>query len=130
MADVMPWDAWADAIDDLAAERGKSINVYRSPSEQVAAPAILIRPDSPWQTAADADMPFAQIAERYAAVCLVASTDPLSNQADLRDLVRLARDAAIAATFRWTQTSGISPSEADGVEYLASVVRATWGARD
>lgn len=126
----MPWDAWADAVDDLAAERGKSINVYRSPSDQVAAPAILIRPDSPWQTAADADMPFAQIAERWVAVCLVASTDPLSNQSDLRDLVRLARDAAIAAAFHWTQTSGISPSEADGVEYLASVVRATWGARD
>ena len=128
---MLPWEILGEAIDALASERGISVNVYQAPAASIAAPGIVIRPDAPWMQAAGDQQPFGNMAERYALVCVVSSNDPLSNIADLRELVRLARDAADGVrAFRWVDTSGVTSSEADGVEYLATIVRATYSAED
>lgn len=121
----------ASAIELLAVERELGVNVYEAPPAQLVAPAIVIRPDSPWMTVASDDQPFGRISERYAAVAVAQAGDPVSAKDLLRDLVRLARDAALGLRrWSWTDTSGIAAAEDSGVDYLASTVRVSYSADD
>lgn len=123
----------ASAIAELADTRGVPVNVYEAPPVSLVAPGVSIAPDDPWMVAATDDQPFGRIAENYVAVAVAATGDPESAKDQIRDLVRLIRDAADQPGMRrwaWTSTSGIRPAEDSGTIYLAATVKLTYSADD
>lgn len=126
-----PAEDLASAIIDLAAERDIVADVHEAPPAQLVAPCLVVTTDSPWMLAPDLDQPFGRYAERYRVIVVASASDPRSAQAMLRDLVRLARDAADSlASWHWNETGGIAAAEDSGIDYLAATVSVTYSAEE
>ena len=116
---------FADAIRIAADADDVDVNVQPAPVSQIEAPLILVRPDDPWMLLAPDDHPMTRYAEQYVALCIVPSGDPLSAVATLRELAQLARDTADAIGWAWRETSGVTPFQDSGVDYLGVIVSVT-----
>lgn len=114
---TQPWDEFADALREFL---DGSANVYAAAGTQIAAPAIVLRPDDPWIVPDG----FAWNKETYVAVCIALASDPASSIATLYRLVR----SVIAATadaegFALVDVSGPVVDESTGGPFLAARVR-------
>jgi len=96
-------------------------NIYPSPTDKVEAPAIVIRPDSPWMQ----PNRFCAELESYNAVCVVTASTPSDGIAMLR-LLSLAIIDVLESPWDWVSVEGPVIDESTGVPFMASRVRLTY----
>jgi hypothetical protein len=117
---VTPWDTLAGlltaALVDVDDE--PTVNVYPTPTEQVVADAVVIRPDTPWIAPGDVWMG----EERYAVVCLVSAGTPADGLARLHSIVHTVLDAARSASWEFDNVSPPVVDESTGTPFLAATV--------
>jgi hypothetical protein len=97
------------------------LNVYAAPSEKIKAPAVVIRPDTPWL----APSRFCFDEERYAAVAVVSANTPEDGIAMLRSVL-LKIVEALPSPWAWEQAEGPVIDETTGVPFLAARLRLTY----
>jgi hypothetical protein len=113
--DVGAWDDLATALE--GAELGA--NVYPAASDQIRAPAIVIRPDDPWITPGPA---FGGLTEHYLALAAAPAGDPISAQSTIHGLVTGIVDA-LPDGFALVDVGAIALDESTGTPLLAARVR-------
>lgn len=128
-ADGQPWDQLADQIATALEAADLEANVYAAPTLTFAVPAILIRPDEPWQEGAAENEPLSTRRERYAVICIVNASDPPDAYALMRRLA-LACIAAEGDGWIWESTGMPVGSEDSGITYLGATLRFTFSAED
>ena len=106
-----------DGLEDLPS----GLNLYSEPTEKIEAPAIVVRPDSPWM---EPDR-FCFDLEHYSAICVVTASTPGDGIALLRTL-SLAIIAALVAPWDWVNVEAPLIDETTGVPFLANRVRLTY----
>ena len=109
---------WVDLAELLAAA-ATDANVYPTPTEQVVADAIVIRPDTPWIANSGAAW-FGE--ERYAAIALVSASTPNDGLARLHELVHIIMDTARAGSWEFDSVTPPVVDESTGTPFLASTV--------
>lgn len=93
-------------------------NIYLAPANQIVAPAIVLRPDTPWMEQSR----FCAELERYVAICVVSASTPGDGIALLRTL-SLAILSALAPPWDWESVDGPVIDESTGTPFLANRVR-------
>ena len=112
---MIPSDELVEALlsDDLL-----GANVYPAPAEQIAAPAVVLRPDEPWITKGRPEV------ERYAAVAVVTASSPAQGIAELHRIVhRVMADALSLSGWAWVEVGTAIIDESTGTPFLAARVR-------
>jgi hypothetical protein len=128
-APAAPWVAFAETIIDALAEAERFVNVYPLPTEGIAIPAIVIRPDEPWMEGVTEDEPFATRRERYAVVLVTSSATASDGTVALRDMAKLVMGCE-GAGWRWMETTAPVVTAANGVDYLACTMHWLLSAED
>jgi hypothetical protein len=104
-------------IDDMP----DGLSVYAAPSEKVNAPAIVIRPDTPWISPDK----MCHDLERYAAIVVVTANTPEDGIALLRSMLLKIIDALVSP-WNWVQAESPVIDETTGVPFLAARLRLTY----
>ena len=94
------------------------LNIYPAPEQNIVAPAVVIRPDTPWL----APDRFCFDMERYAAVVVVTASTPADGIALLRSMLLLII-GALVSPWDWEQADGPVVDETTGVPFLAARLR-------
>ena len=96
-------------------------SVYRGPTDNILAPAVVIRPDEPW---VEPDR-FCHDLQRYVAIVLVTASSPEDGIARLYEMARAIIEAVDAAESGWSWVSVGSAliDESTGAAFLAAPVR-------
>lgn len=110
-----PWVDLATLLE--AADTGA--NIYPTPEEQVVAPAIVVRPDTPWIGNSDS---FWSGEERYAVVALVTASTPGDGLAALHELVHAIMETAREASWEFDSVTAPVVDETTGTPFLAATV--------
>lgn len=126
---TQPRELLATGLTEAATAADVDVNVYAQPpaSGSLAVPALVIRPDNPWRTAADRQQPFGRVTERYVVVAVVPSSGDAVDS--LRELVRLVDSIGLEG-WRWTETGGIMQASEGAIDYLAATVRLAYSNRE
>lgn len=111
----LPSDELAAA---LLADGTLGANVYAAPAEQIAAPAVVLRPDEPWITKGRPEV------ERYAAVAVVTASSPAQGIRELHRIIHHIIDAAVPLEgWGWAEVGAAIIDESTGSPFLAARVR-------
>ena len=97
------------------------LNIYPAPTQKVVAPALVIRPDTPWIS----QDRFCYDLERYAVIAVVTASSPTDGIALLRDMF-LRVIGALVSPWDWEQAEGPVIDETTGVPFLAARLRLTY----
>ncbi len=104
-------------IDDMP----DGLSVYAAPQESITAPAVVIRPDTPWISP---DRMCYDL-ERYAAVVVVTANSPAEGIALLRSMLLKIIDA-LTSPWNWVEAQSPVVDETTGVPFLAARLRLTY----
>lgn len=97
------------------------VNIYAFPTDKVEAPAIVIRPDTPWF--APSSFCFAE--ERYLAICAVSANTPGDGIVLLR-LLTLAIIGGLVEPWDYDTADGPIIDDTTGQPFLANRIRLTY----
>lgn len=117
----------ADPAGDLAAliadisGMPDGLNIYAAPSEKITAPAVVIRPDTPWLVPDH----FCYDLERYAVIVAVSANTPADGIVMLRSVL-LKIIAALESPWKWVQAESPVIDETTAVPFLAARLRLTY----
>jgi len=116
-----------DPAADLAAliadisDMPAGLSVYAAPSEKITAPAVVIRPDTPWISPDK----FCHDLERYTAVVVVTANTPEEGIGLLRSMLLKIIDALVSP-WNWVEAQGPVVDQSTGVPFLAARLRLTY----
>ena len=117
----------SDPAGDLAAliadidDMPEGLSVYAAPSEKITAPAVVIRPDTPWISPDH----FCYDLERYTAIAVVTANTPEEGISLLRSIL-LKIIAALVSPWNWVEAQGPVVDQSTGVPFLAARLRLTY----
>ena len=109
-----PWDTLAASLELAEPD----VNVYPTPDDNVSAPAIVIRPDTPWIEPGSYEIDD----ERYAAIALVTASTPEDGLAALHTLVHSIAHVARTEGWEFVSVSAPAVDESTGTPFLAATV--------
>lgn len=114
----------ADPIGDLVAlladieDMPEGLNIYAAPEETITAPALVIRPDTPWLSPDK----FCYDLERYIVIAVVSASTPTDGIVMLRSMM-LNTIAALVSPWDWDDVGGPVIDRSTGVPFLAVRLR-------
>lgn len=106
------------AIIESIGDMPDGLSVHAAPQAKITAPAVVIRPDTPWLQPSR----FCHDEERYAVVCVVTASTPEDGIALLRDMLLRIVDALVSP-WDWIQADGPVVDQSTGVPFLAARLR-------
>ena len=115
---MFPWQILAEYAKTVVPE---GVNVYSTADDKIVAPAVVIRPDSPWREPHS----FCIDRQRYVVVCVVPAAEP----EDGTGVIYRTQSALIAALpdgFAFVSAGGIITDETTDTPLLASALRLTF----
>jgi len=115
-----PSEDLAALIADIAG-MPDGLNIYSAPTESITAPALVIRPDTPWLSPDR----FCFDLERYAVIGVVTASSPADGISLLRSML-LKVIEALESPWGWTQAESPIVDETTGVPFLAARLRLTY----
>jgi hypothetical protein len=104
-------------------ELPENVNLYAAPTDEITAPAIVLRPDALWMEPSS----FCMELERYSAIAVVTASTPGDGIALLR-LLSLAIIGALVPPWDWESVEGPVIDETTGKPFLANRVKLTYKA--
>jgi hypothetical protein len=112
---MMPSD---EVVTALLADPLLLANVYGAPVEQIAAPAVVLRPDEPWISKGRPEI------ERYMAIAVVTAASPSQGIAELHRIIhRILADVTALEGWGWSEAGTAIVDESTGAAFLAARVR-------
>lgn len=115
-----------DLVDALEATGDfAEVNLHPFPMEKVVAPALVVRPDTPW---IEPDR-FCADLEHYVALVAVTANYPQDQLAEMRRIT-LAMIAALPEGWAWVSTDGPVVDQTTGTPFLVNRSRLTYSNKD
>lgn len=116
---------WATLLERIAAayQEGPTPNLLAGLQATVTAPAIVLRPDTPWVAQGQG---YRHHLERYAAVLVASATTPDQAQDELYAMALVVLEAASDEGWDWVTLDPITLDETTGTPLLVAVAHLTY----
>ena len=107
-----------DVLSALADAGLDNVNVLDGPTPQIKAPAVVIRPDTPWVVPSN----FCYDEQRYQAIMVVSAATPGDGRRMLYTISQAIR-SSLTEGWSWESVNAPIVDETTGVPFLAAAIR-------